>query len=78
MADPAVHLPDVRDGLNRVQRVMLMEIDRTLREIGRSYVPAPMLYGRVLEHVDLSEDEFRAVLDSLHTTVTAGWDQPEC
>lgn len=70
-------LPDVRDGLNRVQRIVLMELDKARKESRRSFVPAPMLYGRVLEHVDLSEAQFRAVLDSLETLVSAGPDQPE-
>ncbi|MFT5394736.1 MAG: hypothetical protein ACI8PT_004948 [Gammaproteobacteria bacterium] len=58
-------LPDVRDGLTRVQRVVLYEISRTSAETGRANVPTAMLYGRVLEHIDMSVDELQAVLRSL-------------
>ena len=58
-------LPDVRDGLNRVQRIVLWELWRAQRETGREFVPTVMLYGRVVEHVDLDEEQFQAVLQSL-------------
>lgn len=58
-------LPDVRDGLTRIERIVLHELHRARRERGRAAVPTIMLYGRVLEHVDLSREEFIAVLQRL-------------
>lgn len=55
-------LPDVRDGLNAKERIVLT----CLRELqqarkGRN-VPTAMLYGRVIEHVDMSVEELQAIL----------------
>ena len=58
-------LPDVRDGLNRLQRIVLWEIHKAHRERGREFVPTAMLYGRVVEHIDISEAELQLVLRSL-------------
>ena len=58
-------LPDVRDGLTRLQRVVLYVLDSTRKELGREYVPTVMLYGRVLEHVNISEAELYDILNSL-------------
>ena len=65
MRDPHDEIPDVRDGLTRIQRVVLYELDKTRRELGREFVPTTMLYGRVVEHVNISEWEFQQVLQSL-------------
>lgn len=58
-------LPDVRDGLNRLERTILWQIDVVRCELGREDVPTAMLYGRVVEHVDVSVDEFQSVLGRL-------------
>lgn len=64
--DPRLdRIPDVRDGLTRIQRIVLSVLHNTQRESGREFVPTVMLYGRVIEHVDLSEEEFQQVLQSL-------------
>jgi hypothetical protein len=63
--DPYEQIPDVRDGLTRLQRVVLYVLDKTRRELGREHVPTVMLYGRVLEHVNISEAELYRVLNSL-------------
>lgn len=63
--DPLDELPDVRDGLNRKERavlVTLMELERELR--GRR-VPTAMLYGRVVERVDMSVEELQRILQRL-------------
>jgi hypothetical protein len=57
-------LPDVRDGLTRLERVVLVELARAQAELGRD-VPTALLYGRVVEHVDVSVAEFQAVLARL-------------
>ena len=59
------HIPDVRDGLTRAQRVVLYVLDQTRKETGREYVPTAMLYGRVLEHMNISEAELYRILNSL-------------
>ena len=60
-------IPAARDGLTRRERIVLA----TLRDVeaerpGRD-VPTAMLYGRVVERIDLSVDEFQAVLRRLGT-----------
>ena len=59
------HIPDVRDGLTRIERLVLYVLHETQRELGGRAVPTAMLYGRVLEHVDMNEDELQAYLDRL-------------
>jgi hypothetical protein len=58
-------IPDVRDGLTRIERVVLWVLSETQRELGGRNVPTAMLYGRVVEHVNVSVDEFQAVLQRL-------------
>lgn len=66
MRDPINWIPDVRDGLSRVQRIVLYELYKAQREMpNRENIPSTMLYGRVVEHVNLDVDEFQAVLQTL-------------
>ena len=58
-------IPDVRDGLTRVERVVLYVLHEAQREFGERSVPTALLYGRVVEYVNLSVDEFQAVLQRL-------------
>ena len=58
-------LPDVRDGLTRKERVVLWLLGVIQKERGGRNVPTPMLYGRVVEHVDMSVDELQAILQRL-------------
>lgn len=57
-------LPDGRDGLTRLERVILVELARLEAERGGS-VPTAMLYGRVVERVEVSAAEFQRVLSRL-------------
>ncbi len=59
------HTPDVRDGLTRTERVILYVLHQTQQELQGRNVPTAMLYGRVLEYVDLSEAELHVYLDRL-------------
>jgi hypothetical protein len=59
------NLPDVRDGLTRKERVVLYCIQHVQKERGRRNAPTAMLYGRVLEHVDMSESELQLILQRL-------------
>ncbi len=58
-------IPDVRDGLTRGERVVLWQLRELERELGRPRVPTAMLYGRVVEHVDMSEQELSRILAKL-------------
>jgi len=57
--------PDVRDGLTRTERVVLYCIDQIQKERGGRNVPTVMLYGRVIEHVNISEQELQEILQRL-------------
>lgn len=65
MEDDYVNLPDVRDGLNRKERLILYCLHQTQKEFGGRNVPTITLYGRVLEHMDLSQEEFQQILARL-------------
>lgn len=56
------NLPDVRDGLNKKERAILYCLHETQKEMRGRNVPTIMLYGRVLELIDISEDEFQTIL----------------
>ncbi len=58
-------MPDVRDGLTRVERVVLVTLQTLQAEKGGRSVSTMELYGRVLEQVDLSRVELQAVLSRL-------------
>ncbi len=56
------NLPDVRDGLNRKERAILVCLKEAEKEFGGRRVPTITLYGRVVEMVDISEQEFQTIL----------------
>ncbi|MBD3639558.1 hypothetical protein [Marinobacter sp.] len=58
-------IPDVRDGLTRTERIILYVLNETQRELNGRNVPTVMLYGRVLEYVNISEQELHVYLDRL-------------
>lgn len=55
-------LPDVRDGLSRKERIVLYCIDQIQKERGGRDAPTVMLYGRVVEYVNIGEQELQFVL----------------
>ena len=55
-------IPDVRDGLTRKERAILYCLHQAQKEFGDRNVPTILLYGRVLEVVDISKDEFQLIL----------------
>lgn len=61
----AEEIPDARDGLTRLERVILWQLREAQRELGREAVPTPLLYGRVVEKINVSVDEFQRVLQRL-------------
>ncbi|MDI9244695.1 hypothetical protein [Marinobacter sp. CHS3-4] len=58
-------IPDARDGLTRTERTVLYVLKQTQEELDNRNVPTAMLYGRVLEYVDMSEAELHVYLDRL-------------
>jgi hypothetical protein len=63
--DLALDLPDVRDGLTRLQRIILWQMSELQKERAGRTVPSALLYGRVVEHFDLSVEEFQQAIQSL-------------
>ena len=55
-------LPDVRDGLTRAERIVLTTLHELQRERGDRDVPTAMLYGAVVERLDMSVDELQRIL----------------
>lgn len=58
-------LRDARDGLTRLERIILWQLHEAQRDLGRDSVPTALLYGRVVEHVNVSVEEFQAVMQRL-------------
>lgn len=56
------NIPDVRDGLTRKERVILYCLQELQKERKGRNAPTIMLYGRVVELVDISEQEFQTIL----------------
>jgi hypothetical protein len=63
--DPIDALPDARDGLTRLERAILHVLAEARAEFGERHVPTALLYGRVVEYVDVSVQEFQRVLARL-------------
>jgi len=60
--DPRDSLPDAQDGLTHRERVVLWCLKELQEERGGRYVPTGMLYGSVVEHVDMGVDEMQSIL----------------
>jgi hypothetical protein len=58
-------VPDARDGLTRTERIVLHVLKQAQDELGGRNVPTVMLYGRVVEHVDMTEQELHLLLNRL-------------
>jgi len=55
-------IPDVRDGLTRKERIVLYCLHQAQKEFNGRNVPTATLYGRVIEYVDMSEQELQEIL----------------
>jgi hypothetical protein len=55
-------VPDVRDGLTRPERIVLWMLHEAQKEFPGRNVPTALLYGRVVEHVNLSVPQFQNIL----------------
>lgn len=67
MATEHCSLVEVRDGLNTHERAVLFCLAQIQRELGRTSVPTAMLCGRVIELVDVSQDEVQCILQRMIT-----------
>ena len=59
------NLADVRDGLTRKERIVLYCLNQLQEERDGRNAPTAMLYGRVVEYVDMSENELQLILQRL-------------
>jgi hypothetical protein len=60
--NPREYLPDIRDGLTHRERIVLQCLYALQQERGGRNVPTGMLYGTVVEHVDMSVEEMQSIL----------------
>jgi hypothetical protein len=58
-------LRDARDGLTRLERIILWQLHEAQKELGRESVPTALLYGRVVEHINVTVEEFQLTLQRL-------------
>ena len=59
---PRDDLPDVKDGLTHRERIVLQCLHALQQERGGRNVPTGMLYGAVVEHVDMGVEEMQSIL----------------
>jgi hypothetical protein len=60
--DPRDYLPDVKDGLTHRERIVLQCLYDLQQERRGRNVPTGMLYGTVVEYVDMSVEEMQSIL----------------
>ena len=58
-------IPDVRDGQTRKERMVLHCLNQIQKERNGRNVPTAMLYGRVVESVNMTEQELQGILQRL-------------
>ena len=63
--NPRDYLPDVRDGLTQRGRIVLQCLYDLQQERSGRDVPTGMLYGTVVEYVDMSIEEMQSILGRL-------------
>ena len=56
---------DARDGLTRLERLILWQLREAQKELGRESIPTALLYGRVVEHINVTVEEFQLTLQRL-------------
>lgn len=65
MKDLDDFLPDARDGLTRKERIVLYCLHQAQKDFNGRNVPTATLYGRVVEYVNMSEQELQGILQKL-------------
>ena len=58
-------IPDARDGLTRKERIVLHVLKQAQEEMKGRSISTIMLYGRVLEYVDMSKEELQVLLNRM-------------
>lgn len=61
------NIPDVRDGLTELERVILHELYKLRKEMGDRFIPTILLWGRVVEAIDCAQEEVQHALTQLQT-----------
>ena len=61
-SDPRDYRPDVRDGFTQRERIVLQCLADLQQERGGRNVPTGMLYGSVVEYVDMSVEQMQSIL----------------
>ncbi len=56
------YLPDVKDGLTHRERMVLWCLEALQRERAGRHVPTGMLYGSVVEYIDMTVEEMQSIL----------------
>ena len=60
--DPHDDLQDVRDGLTHRERLVLRCLCELQQDRGGRRVPTGMLYGSVVEHIDMRVEKLQSIL----------------
>jgi len=60
--NPRDSLSDIRDGLTHRERIVLWCLKELQQERTGRHVPTGMLYGTVVEYVDMSVEEMQSIL----------------
>jgi hypothetical protein len=55
-------IPDVRDGLTELERTILYTLYEARKEYGDRHIPVALIWGRVVERLDVSHDAFMKTL----------------
>ncbi len=61
---PNLTIPDVRDGLTQLERTILFVLYRLRDEYGDRHIPTALVFGRVVELLDVSTEQFTLALAS--------------
>ena len=56
------NLPDVRDGLTHRERIVLWCLHELQKEHRDGQIPTGMLYGSVVEHVNMTVGDMKSIL----------------
>jgi hypothetical protein len=63
--NPRDYLPEIRDGFTQRERFVLQWLYDLQQDRGGRNVPTGMLYGTVVEYVDMSVEEMQSILARL-------------
>ena len=73
MAKP-FNLPDVRDGLTHRDRIVPWCLYELQQQYGDRQIPTSMLYGRVVEHANMSVEDMKSIM----VRFVNDWAVPAC